>query len=98
MSVSTLKAKQFTSSTLVTNKRALFKQLIVFHAGSSDASIQFYDLTAPPVGGEPFYKFEVYGKGYNNLPIVDPGVLFDDGIYVVTTALDLTVTVLYEEV
>ena len=98
MSTGVLKAKQFTSSTLVTGKRALFKQLIVFHAGSSDATIQFYDLTAPPVGGEPHYVFSVYGKGYSNLPLVDPGVLFDDGIYVVVTAADMTVTVLYEEV
>ena len=98
MSVGVLKAKQFTSSSLVTNKRALFKQLIMFHAGASDATVQFYDLTAPPVGGEPFYKFMVYGKGYYNLPLVDPGVLFDDGIYVVVPVADLTVTVLYEEV
>jgi hypothetical protein len=40
----------------------------------------------------------VYGKGMDNIPFVDPGILFDDGIYVVFTAPNTTVTVIYEEV
>lgn len=98
MSVGVLKAKQLTASGLVTGKRALFKQLIVHHTGGGDTVIKFYDLTAAPVGGEPYYNFDVYGKGFFNMPLVDPGVLFDDGIYVSFTAVDLMVTVLYEEV
>ena len=98
MSAGVLKAKQLTASGLVTDKRALFRQLIVHHSGGGDTDIKFYDLTAAPVGGEPFYDFNIYGKGSSNLPLVDPGVLFDDGIYVVTTSPDLTITVLYEEV
>lgn len=98
MATGTLKAKQLTASGLVTGKRALFKQFIAHHTGGGDTVVKFYDLTAAPVGGEPYYSFDVYGKGFYSLPIVDPGVLFDDGIYVSFTAVDLMVTVLYEEV
>lgn len=98
MSVGVLKAKQLTASGLVTNKRALFKQLLVFHPNSGHTTIEFYDRTTAPAGGEPHYHLDVYGKGMDNIPFVDPGVLFDDGIYVVFTAVDTTVTVLYEEV
>ncbi len=93
-----LKAKQLTASGLVTGKRALFKQLLVFHPNSSDTVIEFYDRTTAPSGGETHYHFYVYGKGTDNVPFVDPGILFDDGIYVVFTAVDTTVTVIYEEV
>jgi hypothetical protein len=93
-----LKAKQLTASGLVTGKRALFKQLIVFHPNSSDTAIEFYDRTTAPTGGEVHYQFDVYGKGTDSIPFVDPGILFDDGIYVVFTAVDTTVTVIYEEV
>jgi hypothetical protein len=95
--MSTLKAKQLTASGLVTGKRALFKQLLVFHPISDDSIYRFYDLTAAPVGGEPYYTFEVYGKGQENFIIVEPGILFDDGIYV-TVVAGTTVTVIYEEV
>lgn len=98
MSVGVLKAKQLTASGLITGKRALFKQFIAHHTGGGDTLVKFYDLTAAPVGGEPYYSFDVYGKGFYSLPLVDPGVLFDDGIYVQFTATDLTVTILYEEV
>ena len=98
MSTSIVKAKQLTASGLVTGKRALFKQLLVHHSGGGDTEIKFYDLTAAPVGGEPYYDFDVYGKGMFVLPIPEPGVLFDDGIYVVFTAIDLTATIFYEEV
>lgn len=93
-----LKAKQLTASGLVTGKRALFKQLLVFHPNASDTAIEFYDRTTAPSGGETHYHFDVYGKGTDNVPFVDPGILFDDGIYVVFTAVDTTVTVIYEEV
>lgn len=93
-----LKAKQLTASGLVTGNRALFKQLLVFHPNSSDTAIEFYDLTTAPTGGEPHYHFDVYGKGTDSVPFVDPGILFDDGIYVVFTATNTTVTVIYEEV
>lgn len=96
--MSTLKAKQLTASGLVTGKRALFKQLLVFHPNSSDTTVEFYDRTTAPSGGEPHYHLDVYGKGMDNVPFVDPGILFDDGIYVVFTAVDTTVTVIYEEV
>ena len=98
MSAGVLKAKQLTASGLVTNKRALFKQLLVFHPVSGDSVIEFYDRTTAPTGGEPHYHFDVYGKGTDNIPFVEPGVLFDDGIYVVIPAGGITVTVLYEEV
>ncbi len=96
--MSTLKAKQLTASGLVTGKRALFKQLLVFHPNSGDTVIEFYDRTTAPSGGETHYHFDVYGKGTDSIPFVDPGILFDDGIYVVFTAVDTTVTVIYEEV
>jgi hypothetical protein len=98
MSTSKVKAAQLTASGLVTGKRALFKQLLVHHSGGGDTEIKFYDLTAAPVGGEPYYDFDVYGKGMFVLPIPEPGVLFDDGIYVAFTAVDLTATIFYEEV
>ncbi len=84
MAAGTLKAKQITASGLIVGRRALFKQLLVFHPIVSDS--------------EQHYHFDVYGKGNSNFPIVEPGVLFDDGIYVVIPAAGITVTVLYEEV
>ena len=96
--MASLKAKQLAASGLVTGQRALFKQLVIFHAGAHDIEIKFYDRTVAPVGGEPYYSFLVYGKGVNNLPIVEPGVLFDDGIYMVAADDDAIVTVIYEEV
>lgn len=98
MAAGTLKAKQITASGLIVGRRALFKQLLVFHPVASDSVIEFYDLTSAPVGGEQHYHFDVYGKGNSNFPLVEPGVLFDDGIYVVIPAAGITVTVLYEEV
>ena len=64
---------------------------------ANDSVIEFYDQTTAPVGGETHYHFDVYGKGNTNFPLVDPGVLFDDGIYVVVPSGGLTVTVIYEE-
>jgi hypothetical protein len=96
--MATLKAKQLTASGLVAGQRALFKQLIIFHPNAGDTTVEFYDRTTAPTGSEPHYHFDVYGKGMDNVPFVDPGVLFDDGIYVVFTAADTTVTVIYEEV
>lgn len=96
--MASLKATQLTASGLITGKRALFKQLLVFHPNSSDTFIEFYDRTTAPSGGEPHYHFDVYGKGTDSIPFVDPGILFDDGIYVVFTAVDTIVTVIYEEV
>ena len=97
MAAGTLKAKQITASGLIVGKRALFKQLLVFSPVANDSVIEFYDLTSAPVGGESHYHFDVYGKGNTNFPLVDPGVLFDDGIYVVVPSGGLTVTVIYEE-
>ncbi len=99
MSVGVLKAKQITASGLITGRRAYFKQLIMHHASGGDAVINFYDLTTAPQGGEPYYSFDVYGKGFTSMSLVDPGVLFDDGIYVTFDVVtDITITVLYEEV
>lgn len=98
MATGVLRAKQITASGLIVGKRALFKQVLIFHPNSGDTTIEFYDRTTAPVGGEPHYHLDVYGKGMDNIPFVEPGVLFDDGIYVVFTAVDTTVTVLYEEV
>ena len=95
--MSTVRAVQLSASGLVTNKRALFRQLLVFHPLSGDTVIEFYDRTTAPVGGEPHYHFDCYGKNVFNTPMPDPGILFDDGIYVVFTG-GLTVTVFYEEV
>jgi hypothetical protein len=92
-----IKAKQLTSSGLVTDKRALFKQLLVFHPISSDTEFKFYDLTTAPVGGEPYYSFFMYGKGRDAVTFPEPGVLFDDGIYA-EVAAGCRITVLYEEV
>lgn len=98
MTAGFLKAKQVTASGLIVGKRALFKQLLVFHPLAGDSVIEFYDQTTAPTGSEPHYHFDVYGKGNSNMPLVDPGVLFDDGIYVVIPAGGITVTVIYEEV
>lgn len=97
---SVIKAVQLTASGLVVGKRALFKQVLIFHPLSSDSTFEFYDRTTAPVGGEPHYTLAVYGKGTDNIPMPDPGVLFDDGIYVVipSGSAGSTVTVFYEEV
>lgn len=92
-----LKAKQLSASGLIVGKRALFRQLLVFSSASGDSVIEFYDLTSAPAGGEPHYHYDVYGKGNHDVAFVGPGVLFDDGIYVVVPS-GITVTVLYEEV
>ncbi len=95
--MATLKAKQLTASGLVTGRRALIRQVLIFHPISADSIYRFYDLTAAPIGSEPYYTFEVYGKCQENFPIVEPGILFDDGIYI-TVVSGTTVTVFYEEV
>jgi hypothetical protein len=92
-----LKAKQLTAAGLVTGKRALFKQLIVSHPISADSEYRFYDLTAAPAGSEPYYTFDVYGKGQQVFTLPEPGVLFDDGIYA-TVVSGTKITVIYEEV
>lgn len=93
-----LKAKQITASGLIVGKRALFRQLLIFSSVANDSVIEFYDLASAPVGGEPHYNYDVYGKGNHDVRFAGPGVLFDDGIYVVIPGSGLTVTVLYEEV
>jgi hypothetical protein len=92
-----VQAKQLTASGLVTDKRSLFRQAIIFHPISSDSEYKFYDLDAAPSGGEPYYSLAVYGKQTDVIPMPDPGVLFNNGIYV-TVVSGTTVTVLYEEV
>lgn len=92
-----LKAVQLTADGFATQKRARFRQLLVFHPLSSDSEFKFYDLDTVPVGDEPFYKFAVYGKGRDAVQFPDPGILFENGIYV-TVVAGCTVTVIYEEV
>ena len=92
-----IKAKQLSANGFVTQKRALFKQILIFHPINNDSEYKLYDLATAPVGGEPYYAFQVYGKTSQTLPIPEPGVLFDDGIYVTVTA-GTVVTVFYEEV
>lgn len=98
--MSVVRAVQLTASGLVTNKRALFRQVIIFHPLAGDDTFEFYDRIAAPVGGEPHYHLAVYGKDVTIIPMPDPGVLFDDGIYVVIPAgaAGSTVTVLFEDV
>jgi hypothetical protein len=97
---SVVKAMQLSVSGVVTNRRALFKQVIIFHPISSDTVYEFYDLTEAPTGSEPHYDLAVYGKTTQTIPMPEPGVLFDDGIYVKIPdgVTGTTVTVLYEEV
>jgi hypothetical protein len=92
-----IKAKQLSADGFVTQKRALFKQMLIFHPVNNDSEYKFYDLATAPVGGEPYYAFQVYGKTSQTLLIPEPGVLFDDGIYV-TVIAGTVVTVFYEEV
>jgi hypothetical protein len=92
-----VQAKQVTASGLITDKRALFKQVLIFSSVANDSVIEFYDRTTAPTGGEPHYHLDVYGKGNTNIPFVAPGVLFDDGIYVVIPISGITVSVIYEE-
>ncbi len=92
-----LKAVQLTADGFATQKRARFRQLLVFHPLSSDSEFKFYDLDTAPVGGEPYYTFAVYGKGTDNIPFPAPGILFERGIYV-TVPAGCTATVIYEEV
>lgn len=97
MATATLKAKQLSASGFVTQQRALFKQLLIFHPLNDDSEYKFYDLATAPVGGEPYYAFQVYGKKSETLEIPEPGVLFEDGIYA-TVIAGTTITVFYEEV
>ena len=94
----TVKAKQLTASGLIVDRRCLFRQLLVCSSSSNDNVLEFYDLTSAPVGGEPHYTFDVYGKGMFTVTMAGPGVLFDDGVYVTIGDTGITVTVLYEEV
>ena len=91
-----IQAKQLSANGFVTQKRALVKQILIFHPVNNDSEYKFYDLTTAPVGGEPYYAFQVYGKTSALLPIPEPGVLFEDGIYV-TVIPGTVVTVFYEE-
>lgn len=92
-----IKAVQVTASGLIVNKRVMFKQVLVFASTNNDHVIEFYDRTTAPSDGDPHYHFDTYGKGVFNVPMPEPGVLFDDGIYVVVPASGVTVTVFYEE-
>jgi hypothetical protein len=98
MSGAIIKAVQLTASGLVVEKRALFKQVLVFASTNNDHIIEFHDRTTAPSNGDPHYHFDTFGKGVFNVPMPEPGVLFDDGIYVVMPATGVTVTVFYEEV
>lgn len=91
-----IKAVQLAASGLVTSLRAYFRKTFIFHTGGGDAEIKFYDLDAAPVGGEPYYSFYAYGKSIHDPDMPDPGVLFNNGIYVVLPA-DCKCTVLYNE-
>lgn len=93
-----IKAVQLSASGLVVAKRALFKQVLVFASVSQDHVVEFYDRATAPGDIDPHYHFDTYGKGVFNVSMPDPGVLFDDGIYVVVPEVGVTVTVFYEEV
>lgn len=92
-----IQASQLTANGLVTDKRSLVKQIIIFHPLSSDSEYKFYDLKTAPSGGEQYYSFQVYGKKTDSLSLPEPGVLFVNGIYC-TVETGTTLTVLYEEV
>lgn len=94
----TLKAIQLTASGVAVGKRCLFRQVLIFSSVANDSVIEFYDRTSAPAGGEPHYHYDVYGKGNHDVAFVGPGILFDDGIYVVIPLSGITVTVIYEEV
>lgn len=98
MSASKLKATQLSASGVFADKRCLFKQLLVFSSIANDSVIEFYDRVTAPSGGEPHYHYDVYGKGNHDVLFPEPGILFDDGIYVVIPIAGITVTVIYEEV
>lgn len=91
-----VKAVQLAASGQVTTERSYFRKLLVFHAGGGDAELKFYDLDAAPTGGEPYYSFYIYGKDIQFTDMPDPGVLFQNGIYVVLP-VDCKCTVLYNE-
>lgn len=89
-------AVQLVASGLAVGERVLFRKLLVFHTGGSDAELKFYDLAAAPVGGEPYYSFYVYGKAIHNVDMPMPGIRFLNGVYVVLPA-DCKCTVFYNE-
>lgn len=91
-----VKAVLLSTSGLIVAKRSYFRKLLVFHTGGGDTELKFYDLTAAPVGGEPYYSFFVHGKSIHDVDLPDPGVLFDDGIYVVLP-VDCKCTVFYNK-
>jgi hypothetical protein len=95
--MSVLKAVQLTASGFVTQQRAMFRQCFIFHPIANDSVFEFYDQATVPEEGDPHYTFSMYGKGRDVITLVDPGVLFDDGIYVVVPS-GCQVTVVYEEV
>lgn len=91
-----VQAKQISASGLVTGKRAFFRKLLTFHSNTPDVILEFYDLIAAPVGGEPHYDFHVYGKGIYTVDMPGAGVLFKNGVYVVLPA-NVIATVFYED-
>lgn len=92
-----VQAVQLTADGVVTDKRAYIKQVVVFHPVSSDSTYEFYNSKTSSVGGLTPYRYEVYGKRTDVLPIPEPGVLFTQGIYV-TVPAGTTLTVFFEEV
>jgi hypothetical protein len=91
-----VQAKQISVSGLITGSRAYFRKTLIFHSGTPDIIIEFYDRATAPTGGEPHYDFHVYGKGEHELDMPDTGILFKTGIYVVVPA-NTIVTVFYED-
>jgi hypothetical protein len=91
-----IKAVQLAASGQITTKRSYFRKVFITHTGGGDAELKFYDLDAAPVGAEPYYSFYVHGKQIHQVDMPDPGVLFNNGVYVVLPA-DCKCTVLYNE-
>jgi hypothetical protein len=77
--------------------RHIIRKVMVMHSAGSDANVKFYDLATAPVGGEPHYTINAYGKGLTQIDMPNPGVEFYEGMYVDLPA-SCIITVWYEAV
>jgi hypothetical protein len=91
-----VEAVQLSADGLAITGRFYLRQVCVSHKGSADVTIDIYDKTTAPAGGDvPHCQVPALGKGVNTIPVPDPGILFLNGAYIDLPA-DTSVVVFYE--
>jgi hypothetical protein len=66
---------------------AYARMMMCASSTGSAGTVYFYNKTSAPGGGDtPVGQFDIIEKGYVNVNLPEPGLLFDKGCYVVLPA------------